>query len=344
MERSEPYVSAAITHSFLVSGMRAGLDPRDILRGAGLGIEVFEDLDSSVPYEKQVEVTRAVLSYKPHLNSSLQVGKHFTPQRFGLLGRVLQHGATFEQALRDLSRFQHLTTNIVSRSITRVPEGICVSVETHPTVRAHPCFHAIPAMHEAPLAVPLALGRHLTGTHIKPIRVSFRHRPLGDPSEHQEFFGVPVQFGMQADEMVFSLETLALPLLATDSVKYRRALDLVLTQIDPIANLQLVGATLRQRLLHTLHEATPDIAVLARSLAMSTRTLQRRLASEGTSFENVLDQVRRDLVLQHLVNPGVSSGELAGLVGFTEPSPFFRAFRRWFNCTPKQWRQKHRVI
>lgn len=344
VEHTAPFVSAAITHGFLVGGMRAGLDPRDILRQVGLGMEVFEDMDAPVPYEKQIEVTRAILSYKPQLNSSLQIGKHFKPQRFGLLGRVLQYGATFEQVLRDLSRFQHLTTNIVSRSITRVPQGIRVSVETHPTVRAHPSFHGIPAMHEAPLAVPLALGRQLTGTLLKPISVSFRHLPLGDPSEHEEFFGVPVRFGMPTDEMIFGPETLALPLLTTDDVKYRRTLDLVLAHVDPVASLQLVGAALRQRLLHSLHEAIPDIAVVARGMAMSTRTLQRRLAAEDTSFEKVLDQVRRDLVLQHLVNPAISTCELAGLVGFTEPSPFFRAFRRWFDCTPKQWRHKHHIL
>lgn len=343
MGRSDPFVIAAITQGFLISGMRAGIDPRDILKRVGLGLEVFEDLDSLIPYEKQVEVTRVVLSHKPHLNSSLQVGKHFVPQRFSLLGRVLQHGATFEQALIDFSRFQHLTNNLVTHSVSRVPEGVRVTVETHPTVRAHPDWPAIPAMHEAPLTVPLAMGRHLTGVRLRPLRVSFRHRPLGDRSEHEEFFGAPVRFGMAADEMVFDRETLDVPLLTTDSLKYKRSLDLVLAHVEPTANLQTVGATLRQRLLQSLHEATPGIDIVARGMGMSTRTLQRRLAVEGTRFEDVLDQARRELVLPHLRDPAISISELAGLVGFTEPSPFFRAFRRWFACTPRQWRQKHRI-
>lgn len=344
MAHTEPFVIASITQAFLLSGMRAGLDPRDILNQAGIGLEVFEDIDSLVPYQKHLEVTRIILSYKPHLNSSLNVGKHLVPQRFSLLGRVLQYGATFEHALIDFSRFQHLTTNIVSHNISRVPEGIRITVETHPTVKAHPDFPGIPAMHEAPLAVPLTIGRHLTGAHIKPIRVSFRHKPIGDHSEHEEFFGVPVRFGMPADEVVFGQDALDVPLLTTDSLKYRRALDLLLAHVDPLANLQTVGAALRQRLLNSLHDATPDIASAARSMGMSTRTLQRRLSVEGTSFESVLDQARRDLVLPHLANPSISISELAGLVGFTEPSPFFRAFRRWFACTPKQWRQKHRIV
>lgn len=343
MVHSEPFVIAAITQGFLISGMRAGLDPHDILKQAGLGLEVFEDADSLISYEKQIEVTRIVLSYKPHINSSLQVGKHLLPQRFALLGRVLQYGVTFEQALIDFSRFQHLTSNIVTHSLSRVPEGIRITVETHPRVRAHQGFARIPAVHEAPLAVPLALGRHLTGVRLRPVRVSFRHLPLGDHSEHEEFFGCPVRFGMAADELVFSQETLGIPLLTTDTLKYRRTLDLVLAHVDPTAHLQTTGATLRQRLLHRLHEAIPSIALLARSMGMSTRTLQRRLSAEGTRFEDVLDEARRDLALQHLANPAISTSELAGLVGFTEPSPFFRAFRRWFACTPKQWRHKHQI-
>ena len=199
-------------------------------------------------------------------------------------------------------------------------------------------------MNEAPLAAPLAIGRHLTGTFIKPIRVSFRHKPIGDYSEHEEFFGVPVKFGMPADEMIFSQEALNVPLLTTDSLKYQRALDLVLTHIDPTANLHTVGATLRQHILHSLHEVLPNISTVARSMGMSTRTLQRRLADERTSFESVLEQARRDLALQHLIVPSISTYELAGLLGFAETSPLFRAFRRWFGCTPKQWRHEHRII
>lgn len=343
MQHSQPFVIASITQAFLLSGMRAGLDPRDILKQVGLGIEVFEDIDSLVPYEKHIEITRIILSHNPHLNSSLHVGKNFTPQRFSLLGRVLQYGVTFEQALSDFSRFQHLTTNIITHNVARVREGIRVTIETHPLVKAHPDFPAIPALHEAPLAVPLAIGRHLTGRFIKPIRVSFRHKPMGDHFEHEEFFGVPVKFGMPTDEMVFDQAALDTPLLSADSLKYQRTLDLILTQIDPTANLETVGATLRQRLLHNLHATLPDISVVARSMGMSTRTLQRRLAAERTSFESVLDQVRRDLVLQHLIVPSISTYELAGLIGFAEPSPFFRAFRRWFGCTPKQWRHEHRI-
>jgi AraC-like DNA-binding protein len=340
---AHPFVGASITQGFFFGGMRVGLDPRDIFTRAGVDLEDLEDPDALVPFEKHMAISRVILTHQPRTNSSLHVGKHFVPKRYGLLGHIMQHAATLEQALVDFNRFQRLTNTICFREMSRVPEGIRVAIETHPTVRKHPEFQAVASRHEAPLTVPLALARHLTGKRIVPIRVSFRHKPMGDPAEHEEYFGVPVQFGMQADEMIFSQESFNTPLLATDDVKYRRALDLVLAHVDPTADLRVVGATLRQRFLQSLHEAVPKISVMARAMGMSTRTLQRRLEGEGTSFESVLNDARRDLALQHLVNPSVSSNEIAGLVGFVEPSPFFRAFRRWFGCTPKEWRMKHRV-
>ncbi len=343
MFEAYPFVSASITQGFLLGAMRLGLDPRDILKNVGLDIEVLEDVDSVVPFEKHMAISRLISTHQPRSNCFLHVGKHFVPKRYGLLGHVMQRAATLEQALIDFNRFQHLTNNICVRKMSRVPEGIRLTVETHPTVQKHPEFLAVAARHEAPLSVPLALARYLAGKRITPIRVSFRHMPMGDRSEHDDYFGVPVQFGMQSDEMIFSQESLDTPLPEANSSKYRSALDLVLAHVDPTADLLLVGATLRQRLLHSLDQAVPKMSAMARAMGMSARTLQRRLEGEGTSFERVLDDVRRDLAVQHLVNPSISSYEIAGLVGFTEPSPFFRAFRRWFGCTPKEWRHKARI-
>lgn len=343
MGQAPLYVASSITQGFFLSAIRVGLDPRDALERVDLDVGMFEDPDSLVPFDKHMHLARLIMTHRRG-NGGLQIAKHFVPKRYGLLGGIMQHGATLELALNDFHRFQHLTNNLCLRTISHVPEGIRLTVDTHPTARNHPEFHAIAGRHEAPLAVSLALARHLTGKHIKPLRISFRHEPLGDRSEHDEFFGVPVQFGMQADEMILARDTLDTPLHQANSALYRRALDLILTQIDPTADLRPTGAAVRQRLMQSMHLDVPKISMLARTMGMSTRTLQRRLGGEGTSFENIVDDVRRELTLQHLLDSKLSSYEIAGLVGFVEPSPFFRAFRRWFGCTPTEWRRKHRIL
>ncbi|MBK9260789.1 MAG: AraC family transcriptional regulator [Polyangiaceae bacterium] len=343
MGSGEPYIIASITQGLILGGMRVGLDPRDMLKHAGLDVDVLEDGDALVHFERQIEVSRMLFMHQPKFNTCLRVGKHFVPRRYGVIGNMLQHGTTFGQALVDFGKFQHLATNFIVRHISHVPEGMRITVQTHPMVEKHQRYWGPSGMHETSLASSVALGRQLTGKHIKPLRVSFRHIPIGDRDEHEEFFGVPVNFGSLVDEIVFDQETLDTPLLHTNHVMYRRALDLVLAKVDPTANLRPTGATVRQRLMHTLHDGIPKISAVARSMGMSTRTLQRRLVSEGTSFEGVLEQIRREMVLNYVVDASVSTYEIAGLVGFGEPSPFFRAFRRWFGCTPKEWRRKHGI-
>jgi len=77
---------------------------------------------------------------------------------------------------------------------------------------------------------------------------------------------------------------------------------------------------------------------VAQALHLSQRTLQRRLQEEGTSFQSLLDDTRRELAEQYLAQPTMTLLQIAYLLGFADPSNFFRAFRRWFNVTPGEYR------
>ncbi|MDF5982204.1 helix-turn-helix transcriptional regulator [Pseudomonas aeruginosa] len=79
---------------------------------------------------------------------------------------------------------------------------------------------------------------------------------------------------------------------------------------------------------------------MAQALHLSQRTLQRRLQEEGTSYQQLLDDTRRDMAEQYLQQPGLTLLEVAYLLGFADPSNFFRAFRRWFGCTPNEYRAR----
>jgi AraC-like DNA-binding protein len=81
------------------------------------------------------------------------------------------------------------------------------------------------------------------------------------------------------------------------------------------------------------------IGQVARALAVSPRTLQRRLESRGTTFGELRDATRRQQAIQYLRDPGIAIKEIAGLLGFSEPSTFYRAFRRWTGATPAHFRR-----
>jgi len=113
-----------------------------------------------------------------------------------------------------------------------------------------------------------------------------------------------------------------------------RMLEAQLAKLDR----QDVVARLKARILDALPSGSPVEEDIARALAMSQRTLQRRLADAGTSFGGVLDATRRDLAFHHLSNPERQVSEIAYLLGFAEAASFNRAFRRWTGLSPSEYR------
>ncbi len=95
----------------------------------------------------------------------------------------------------------------------------------------------------------------------------------------------------------------------------------------------------RRALLEELRGGEPELGTIARKLGMSGRTLQRRLRVLGASHQDLLDEVRRDLALRYLKDPSLAVAEVSFLLGFSEVSNFYRAFRRWTGSTPLEFRR-----
>ena len=119
-------------------------------------------------------------------------------------------------------------------------------------------------------------------------------------------------------------------LLEMFEAQARRLLD-KLDQRGPVSRLVLV------QLAHRIAGATPSLKEVATELAMSERTVQRELRMENTSFRQLIEDTRKEIAIQHLAQPGASATEIAFLLGFSEPSAFTRAFRRWTGSAPTQF-------
>ncbi|MFO0658260.1 MAG: helix-turn-helix transcriptional regulator [Polyangiaceae bacterium] len=104
-----------------------------------------------------------------------------------------------------------------------------------------------------------------------------------------------------------------------------------------------VADRVRQALANGLSDGGVTLAEVAKRLKMSERSLQRKLASEGVSFDALLDEIRRDLALRYLSDRNIAIAEVAFLLGYSEPSPFHRAFKRWTGTTPSEARRARAV-
>jgi AraC-like DNA-binding protein len=171
--------------------------------------------------------------------------------------------------------------------------------------------------------------------------VRFQHAAPKDTSEHERIFRAPVQFERGDSELVFESALLRLPLVEADPTlcaMLDRHAEELLTKLPRRGGLiDDVRALLRQ----SLNGGDPGLEAISQQLGLSPRTLQRKLKDERTSHQDLLDEMRRDLSVRYLQEPEMAICEVAYLLGFSEPSAFHRAFRRWMGTTPRAYRRTH---
>jgi AraC-like DNA-binding protein len=149
-----------------------------------------------------------------------------------------------------------------------------------------------------------------------------------------------VRFGAERNAIALRLDDLDLPLYQADpglrAILERHAEQL----LDRVPRVALFSDRVRGLVAAELKDGAPTARALARKLAMSERTLRRRLEKEGTSFEHLLEGLRRALAERYLAQPTLSISDVAIMLGYSEESPFRRAFRRWHGMSPAEYRRR----
>ena len=190
-------------------------------------------------------------------------------------------------------------------------------------------------------AIYVRTCRNRLGRDHAPLAVYLRRPPPVDARPWQAVFRAPVHFAAAEDMLCFARADLDQPLpdgnpelAAHNEAVLRKRLEAL--QPDTVAR------RLRRALEQCLPNGEPSAETLAHGLHLSLRSLQRHLSEEGSSYEQVLADTRRDLALQHLAEADCAIGEVAYLLGFADSSSFSRAFKRWTGQSPSQYRDSLR--
>jgi AraC-like DNA-binding protein len=168
-----------------------------------------------------------------------------------------------------------------------------------------------------------------------------------DTSALEGFYRCPIAYDQRHCELTFDRAVLDLPVRQPDAQLARLMSEFAERQLaalgptvasDPF--LDRLRATILARLTSRLGPMLPETA---RELALSPRTLQRRLREQNSSFQGVVNEVRLGLAAAYLAKEELALGEIAFVLGYSEPSAFHRAFKRAFACTPAEYRGRHRA-
>jgi AraC-like DNA-binding protein len=185
--------------------------------------------------------------------------------------------------------------------------------------------------------------RWVSGRDVNPSGVEVAYPPPGSPALYREKFGCPVSFDAPVSSLAFALDDMTRP-LPTSNPQLADLHDRYAGDYLERFNQAETSYRVREAIVRRLPDGEPRREQVARDLAMSERTLQRRLEEEATSFHRLLDDTRRELAEQHLGRLQLSLVQAAYLLGFADQRSFFRACRRWFGQAPGQYRDHlHRL-
>lgn len=196
---------------------------------------------------------------------------------------------------------------------------------------------------ECMLAIAVLQGRRAIGDELIPKEVRFAHPAPLSFDEQRRLFRAPVHFGCARNEVIFELADLSKPQRHAEprlQEVLERQLEGLMAQLPPDHSLI---ARVKGHLVDHLLDGEPAVSTVAAKMRISSRTLQRRLTDEGTSFAKLLADVRCEEARRHLQNSRTSINEVAFLLGFLEVSAFHRAFKRWTGQTPAEFRRSLRM-
>lgn len=351
-------VFTPIVHLVLQMAGALGVDRSHLLAVAGLTERDLIDRDGYVDLAKQVAIGKELCRLRPDRNIGLAALEYMRPGNLGVLGYVLQHSPTLGSALRAFARYQTLLSDAVTWRVTTgdsepgpaagssVPSSGADGLGAGDATVTVECAEALQELGfplETQVGSWVLIGRVLTGVTWVPRWLSLRHRPRGDVTEFHRFFQCPVSFGAATNQLVIPAEALALPVVGAQQALRPSFMRLVETRLEALRGPERRGDTserVRALLIERISSGLTGRDQAARQLGMSQRTLSRRLRAEGTTFREILEEVRRELAEAWLDDPENAIYEVAYLLGYSEPSTFHRSFRRWTGHTPDAWRQE----
>ena len=316
-----------------------------VLREAGIS---ERDLAASSPLRHRISAVgqSRLLDYAAEAIEDTVFGLHLAeqtdPRDAGIIFYAMSAAENLGEALALLDRYSRIANEAARLKLTATPVGLVVEIGFVGLPRPLGWQGA-----EFLMAVIVRVLRELVGRDIRPIRAAFAHARNADLPEYERFFGCPVEFGRAVDEGVwsdlleFSTATVAAPLLTADPK--------LLKALEPFCDMaakerRTASDTLRAAVEKEAEKLLPhgkaQRQTVAKALGMSTRTFARRLDVEGTTYEEVIDELRRSQALQYLKDPGMSLSQIAWLLGYEGSTSFNHAFKRWTGHSPSVARKE----
>jgi len=313
---------------------RQGLDAGQLFTQNGLDASVLANPGARFKQDSFTRLWQMAARQSGNPAIGLEMGRTPSINAFDAYSVSQLSSRCVRDSVQRAVRYQKVVGSAMQMAMEETPEMCRISFQSQ--------GDDLPAAREgfdAGLAFTIASMRLMTNHPVTPLSVSFACPEVADLHPYIELFGCPLHFDQDRYSLCVSLDVLDLPMVFANQSMADHHDSLLDKEITLSGN-----ATLSQRVEQMIRQhlptGEPAIQQAAQTQNMSSRTMQRRLREEHTSFRSLLDEVRKTLAGDYIARPDLPLQEITFLLGFSDHANFYRAFKRWYGKTPGACRGK----
>ncbi len=325
-------VAVSMLYPIMKSIARRGSDTDRFCEYASIDPAMLQDAEARIAGEELERIVRAAAEYTRDEFFGLRQGQMMEFADMGILGYVMMHSRTVADALAAYRRYNDILCsgfNLICE--TRGEDAYIRPVLQYPGTFSRHCVEDMAS------SVYQLIGK-LSNVNVPLLEVRFAHEAPADIGPYREAFGIDPVFAAEDDVLRLKKELLNVPVLYSDSRLLSIFESLAQETSGDLARMSRFSEQVARRIKKSLPFSLPTLQDTAEFFGTSARTLQNRLKEENTTFQELSVRVRKELAEGYLRQGGLSVGDIAYALHFSEPSAFQNAFKKWTGLTPGQYR------
>lgn len=311
-----------------------GVETRDLLEDLGLASDGTIDPKLMVSANQFYDFFGTLADRDPGgLSLPLRIGATMKSDEYGAFGLAWKSAPDLRGSFVRSQRYGHVLGTAETYTLQKSVDGWFFNLD-----KAGDGRPGMLLSNEASMSAVMTICQEVSTEPFQQLGVYFKHAARGEAAVYADHFKCPVYFESGRDALLVSEESLSVPNKLGDETIARFFDQHLEQELERLVDADSLEKRARLAVAKMLSEGVPTLSLVASSLGMSARTLQRRLSDHEQSFQNLVDQARRELAQQLLSETDYSLAEIAFLTGFAEQSGFTRAFKRWSGKTPRSYR------
>jgi AraC-like DNA-binding protein len=330
---AEPTVAAGFAKALLDLAVSKGASRQALLKRSQIDPDDLADQDNRISLNNYLALMKAGVELCNEPALALQFGEAFSMPQLSIVGLIGQSVETVAEGFAQMNRYVRLMIDAGEGGtadwfqMTRDDDGVWMALTSN-------IYIEHPALTESAFA--RCVCRHDRNIIIKPFAkaVHFTHVQPDYHAEYDRIFQMPVVFGSDKNALLIDESFMSIKLPPTSRYVFGILSERADVLLKSLENSKTVKGQVESLLIPILHTGELSMELIASKLGLGRQTLYRKLKAEGVSYEKLLDELRHQMALHYLGGKKVSVNEAAYLVGFSDPSAFSRAFKRWTGASP----------